>query len=71
VSAKVRNVKDYLAELEKTKADRAEQVKEGLEIYIDLWKRAIQGGVVAESDSVDEALRKIDGKGGLYKAAGD
>ena len=71
MSAKVRDVKGYLAELEKTKLERTDQVKEGLEIYIDLWRRAIQGGVVAESDSVDEALRKIDERGGLYKAAGD
>jgi len=71
LSAKVRDVKGYLAELEKTKLERTDQVKEGLEIYIDLWRRAIQGGVVAESDSVDEALRKIDERGGLYKAAGD
>lgn len=70
MSAKVRNVRDYLEELEKTKADRPEQVREGLDIYIDLWRRAIQGGVFEESDSVDEALRKIDSRGGLYKAAG-
>ncbi len=70
MSAKARNVKEYLAELEKTKEGRPDQVKEGLEIYIDLWKSAIQGGVVGESDSVDDALKKIDGKGGLYKAAG-
>ena len=71
MSAKVRNVKEYLAELEKTKEGRPDQVKEGLEIYIDLWKSAIQGGVVGELDSVDDALKKIDEKGGLYKAAGE
>jgi len=71
VSTKVRNVKEYLAELEKTKGGRPDQVKEGLEIYIDLWKRAIEGGVVGEADSVDDALKKIDQKGGLYKAAGE
>ena len=30
-----------------------------------------QGGVVGELDSVDDALKKIDEKGGLYKAAGE
>jgi hypothetical protein len=71
LSAKIRYVKEYLDELEKTKTDRPDQVKEGLEIYIDLWRKAIQRGVVSESDSVDEALRKIDEKGGLYKATGE
>jgi len=71
VSARVRNVRDYLEELEKTKAGRPEQVREGLEIYIALWRKAIEEGVLAESDSVDEALKKIDSRGGLYKAAGE
>ena len=71
MSAKALSVKGYLAELEKNKEARPDQVKEGLEIYIGLWKRAIEGGVVGESDSVDEALKKIDQKGGLYKAAGE
>ena len=71
MSARVRNVRDYLEELEKTKAGRPEQVREGLEIYIALWRKAIEEGVLAESDSVDEALKKIDSRGGLYKAAGE
>jgi hypothetical protein len=71
VSAKVRNVGDYIKELEKTKEERNEQVKEGLEIYIDLWRRAIERGVVNEADGVDQALAKIESEGGLYKAAGD
>ncbi len=69
MSGKTRNVRDYLAELEKTRGGRPEQVKEGLAIYIDLWRRTLEKGVVAEDDSVDEALVKIDGKGGLYQAA--
>jgi len=64
-------VKEYLSELERSKGDRTEQVKEGLEMYIDLWKKAIERGVVGEGDKVDEALVKIDRAGGLYKAAGD
>lgn len=64
-------MKDYLAELEKTKGERTEQVKEGLDVYIDLWKRAIERGVVGEEDGVDEALAKMDRVGGLYRAAGD
>ena len=64
-------MKEYLSELERSKGDRTEQVKEGLEMYIDLWKKAIERGVVGEGDKVDEALVKIDRAGGLYKAAGD
>lgn len=64
-------MKEYLEELERTKGDRTEQVKEGLEMYIDLWRRALERGVVVEGDRVDEALAKIDSAGGLYKAAED
>lgn len=46
-------------------------MKEGLEMYIDLWMRAIENGVVKEDDGVDGALAKIEQKGGLYKAAGE
>lgn len=71
MTAKMKDVRDYLKELEETKGERSDQVREGLEIYIDLWRRAIVNGVVAESDPVDRALAKIDEKGGLYKAAGE
>jgi hypothetical protein len=69
LTAKMKSVKDYLAELENSKEGRPDQVKEGLEIYVDLWKKTVEKGVVAESDGVDEALVKIDKMGGLYKAA--
>lgn len=71
MTAKMRDVREYLRELEETKGARPDQVREGLEIYIDLWSRAIENGVVDESDPVDQALAKIDKKGGLYKAAGE
>jgi len=70
LTTKMKRVRDYLEELARTKDERSEQVKEGLEIYIDLWKRAIEKGVVAESDTVDDALAKIEKEGGLYEAAG-
>jgi hypothetical protein len=54
-----------------TKEGRPEQVKQGLEIYIGLWEKAIERGVVDESDGVDAALAKIEEKGGLYSAAGE
>jgi hypothetical protein len=71
LSSGLRNVRDYLKELEGTKEGRDPQVKEGLEIYVELWKKAIEKGVVNDSDGVDEALAKLEAKGGLYKAAED
>jgi len=67
----MKDVRTYIDELERTKEDRPEQVKEGLEIYISLWERAIERGVVQETDGVDEALAKIEKEGGLYAAAGE
>lgn len=64
-----RQVRDYLEELEKSKGERDPQVKEGLEIYVELWKKAIERGVVKETDGVDDALVKLERAGGLYKAA--
>lgn len=64
-------VREYLEELEKTKGGRDPQVKEGLEIYIDLWKKAIEKGIVSPEDGVDDALAKLDRAGGLYKATED
>ena len=66
-----RTVQDYIGELERTKEGRPEQVKEGLEIYVELWKRAISNGVVSAEDDVEEALGKIEEEGGLYAAAGE
>jgi len=62
---------DYIGELERTKNDRPQQVKEGLEIYVDLWRKAIHKGVVSENDTVNEALAKLEERGGLYKATED
>jgi len=66
----MKDVRAYISELEGTKEGRPEQVKEGLEIYISLWERAIERGVVEETDGVDAALAKIEREGGLYAAAG-
>lgn len=54
-----------------TKEGRPDQVKEGLEIYISLWEKAVERGVVEETDGVDSALAKIEKVGGLYAAAGE
>jgi len=68
-TTRARNVRDYIEELQRSKEDREEQVREGLEIYIGLWKKAIERGIVAPSDDVESALEKIEEKGGLYKVA--
>ena len=71
MTVRMKDVRTYIDELERTKEDRPEQVKEGLEIYINLWERAIERGVVEETDGVDAALTKIEKEGGLYAAAGE
>ncbi len=68
---KAKDVRAYLEELEKSKEGRTEQVREGLEIYINLWRKAMERGVIAETDGVGDALSKIEGEGGLYMAAGE
>jgi len=68
---KAKDVQTYLEELEKTKEGRTEQVKEGLEIYISLWRRAMERGIIVGTDGVDDALVKIENAGGLYVAAGE
>lgn len=71
MTVKPKDVRGYLQELEKRKEGKTDQVKDGIEIYVDLWRRAIERGVIEETDGVESALAKIDRKGGLYKAAGE
>lgn len=71
MTSRVKDVRSYIDELQRSKDGRPEQVKEGLEIYIDLWEKAIERGVVDETDGVDSALAKIEKEGGLYAAAGE
>jgi hypothetical protein len=71
LSAKVKNVGEYLRELERDKKEKPDQVKDALEIYIDLWRKTIEKGIVDPKDDISSALAKIDEKGGLYQAAED
>jgi len=71
LTSRVKDVRSYIDELQRSKDGRPEQVKEGLEIYIDLWEKAIERGVVEETDGVESALAKIEKEGGLYAAAGE
>ncbi|MGD0476969.1 MAG: hypothetical protein ABSB29_02245 [Nitrososphaerales archaeon] len=67
----LKDLTEYLEELEKNKDGKPEQVRDGIEIYLGLWRRAVEKGVVLPSDEVSDALAKIEEKGGLYKAAED
>lgn len=66
-----KNVTEYLEELEKNKDDKSDQVSDGIEIYLGLWRRALEKGMVQPSDEISDALAKIEEKGGLYEAAED
>ncbi|MDA4114188.1 MAG: hypothetical protein OK474_09100 [Thaumarchaeota archaeon] len=68
---KSRVVSGYLKELRQTKKEKPDQIKEALEIYIQLWERVIEKGLIRPDDDIDEALKKIDANGGLYHAADD
>ncbi len=69
--AHVKTLEEYLRDLEGGKEDRPEQVKDGIEIYVSLWRRAIEKGVVRPGDDLGEALEKVEGAGGLRAAAED
>ena len=62
-------VRGYLDRLKETKKGKPQQIREALDIYIELWEKAIKNGTVAEGDDIDVALSKIDEAGGLYQAA--
>jgi uncharacterized membrane protein len=62
-------VREYLDQLKAAKKGKPQQIKEALDIYIELWEKAIRNGTVSEGDVIDVALSKIDGAGGLYQAA--
>lgn len=71
MSVRVKSVESYLKELRDSKKEKPQQVKDGIEIYIELWEKAIKKGIVSSDDDVESALQKIDASGGLYKAAED
>ena len=64
-----KRVAEYLEELERNKEDKSDQVKDGIEIYLGLWKSALEKGVVLPSDEISAALAKVEERGGLYKVA--
>ncbi len=71
MSVKVKSVEEYLKELGVLKKEKPAQIREALEIYIELWKKTVERGVVQPTDDIETALTKIDKQGGLYVAAGE
>ena len=64
-------VKEYLDELKDNRKGKPPQIREALDIYVELWGKAIKNGTVSEEDEVGAALSKLDEAGGLYAAAED
>ena len=71
MASPVRTLEEYLQDLQARMQNRPDQVKEGMEIYVGLWRKAIDLGVVEPSDEIARALEKVESMGGLYKAAGE
>jgi len=63
-------VREYLDQLKETRKGKPAQIREALDIYVDMWDKVIKNGTVLEDDEVALALSKIDKAGGLYEAAG-
>ena len=63
-------VREYLEQLKDTKKGKPQQIREALDIYVELWDKVIKNGTISEDDEVAEALAKLDKAGGLYEAAG-
>ena len=63
-------VSEYLKQLRETKKGKPPQIREALDIYIELWERVVERKVVSDDDEVEDALSKMDKAGGLYQASG-
>ena len=62
-------VREYLDQLKETRKGKPPQIRDALDIYVEMWDRVIKNGTVSEEDEVALALSKIDKAGGLYEAA--
>ncbi len=69
MSRRAKSLRDYLKELRETRKKKPEQIREALGIYMELWERVIERGIVTGDDDVDTALSKVGAEGGLYQAA--
>jgi hypothetical protein len=62
-------VREYLDELKETRKRKPPQIRDALDVYVEMWDKVIKNGTVSEEDEVAFALSKIDRAGGLYQAA--
>jgi hypothetical protein len=62
-------VRQYLDQLKETKKGKPPQIRDALDIYMEMWDKVIKNGTVSADDEVALALSKIDKAGGLYEAA--
>ena len=69
MSQQVRTVEEYIRELRETRKGKPPHVQDALDIYVELWKSVVEKGTITSTDSLEDALSKIDKAGGLYKAA--
>ena len=63
-------VREYLDQLKETRKGKPPQIREALDIYMEMWDKIIKNGTVSGEDEVALALSKIDKAGGLYEAGG-
>jgi len=62
-------VREYLEQLKETRKGKPPQIRDALDIYMEMWDKVIKNGTVSGEDDVALALSKIDKAGGLYEAA--
>lgn len=62
-------VETYLKVMKERRDEKPEEIRDAINVYLDLWEKAIQNGVIGRGDEIGAALAKLDKKGGLYKAA--
>jgi len=65
----MKTLEEYLRELESKSEGKPDQVKEGIALYLELWRKVMNRGVVRPSDEIDAAVGKVEEAGGLYEAA--
>ncbi len=62
-------VREYVEQLKETRKGKPPQIRDALDIYVELWDKVIENGTVSDEDEVGVALSKLDQVGGLYDAA--
>ncbi len=62
-------VREYLEQLKEVRKGKPPQIRDALDIYVEMWDKVIENGLVSKDDEVALALTKIDDAGGLYEAA--